>query len=60
MLELLRKEDFGKDTKVILLTNLEPNSQIIERVIIDKPYYYFVKSDIKFADLLNKVNEVLA
>ena len=60
MLDLLRKEEAGKRTKVIMLTNLEPDDRIINKVVSDQPLYYFVKSDIQFNDLLKKIEDVLA
>lgn len=60
MLNLLRKEEAGKKAKVIILTNLEPDDKIIEEVVNDQPSYYFVKSDIQFNDLLEKIKELLA
>ena len=60
MLDLLRKQEKDTKTKVILLTNLEPDDKIIEEVIKDQPSYYFVKSDIQFNDLLDKIKELLA
>ena len=60
MLNLLRKEEHDKKTKVIVLTNLEPNDNILEDVLKDQPTYYFVKSDIQFNDLLEKIKELLA
>ena len=60
MLNLLRKGETGKKTKVIMLTNLEPDDKIIEEVIRDQPAYYFVKSDIQFNELLEKIEELLA
>lgn len=59
MLDLLRKEEAGKETKVIILTNLEPDNKIIANVVSDEPSYYFVKSDIQFNELLDKVKELL-
>ncbi len=60
MLNLLRKEEVGKKTKVIMLTNLEPDDKIIGGVVGDQPSYYFVKSDIQFNELLEKIKELLA
>jgi len=60
MLEQLRADKEGKDMKVILLTNLELDNQIMERVLNLKPLYFFVKSDIALAALLAKVEEELA
>lgn len=59
MLDLLRKDEAGKTVKVILLTNLEPDDKILKKVIEDLPLYYFVKSNIQFNDLLNKIKEIL-
>lgn len=60
MLDLLRKEKWGNKMKVIMLTNLEPDDKIIREVVTTEPSYYFVKSDIKLADLLAKIKELLA
>ena len=60
MLDLLRKEETGKKTKVIILTNIEPDEKIIKEVVQDQPSYYFVKSDIQFDDLLEKIQELLS
>jgi len=59
MLDALRKQESGKKTKVIMLTNLEPDDKIIGKVVSDQPSYYFVKSDIQFNDLLEKIKDLL-
>lgn len=59
MLNELRKHKTGNKTKVIILTNLEPDNKIIGKVVSGLPSYYFVKSDIKFNDLLEKIKELL-
>jgi len=59
MLKLLRKEEAGKKAKVIMLTNLDPDDKILEEVVADQPAYYFVKSDIQFNYLLDKIKELL-
>ena len=60
MLGELRKDAYGKNAKVILLTNLEVSDKILKQVVKDQPVYYFVKSDVKLNDLLSKINELLA
>ena len=60
MLDLLRKQELGNKTKVIMLTNLEPDDKIIGKIMTGQPAYYFVKSDIQFNDLLEKIQELLA
>ena len=59
MLSLLRKEEIDKKTKVIMLTNLEPEDKILAGVVKDQPTYYFVKSDIQFDKLLDKIKKLL-
>lgn len=59
MLSLLRKEETGKKTKVIMLTNMEPEDNILKGVIADQPLYYFVKSDIEYNSLLKKIEELI-
>ncbi len=58
MLDEVRKFEGTTDTKVIMLTNLEPNDQIISEIVIEQPAYYFVKSDINISDLLKKIKEL--
>ncbi|MCR4326941.1 MAG: response regulator [Candidatus Roizmanbacteria bacterium] len=60
MLNQLRKEEVGKKTQIIVLTNLEPDDKIIAEIVSSKPSYYFVKSDIQFDELLDKIKELLA
>jgi CheY-like chemotaxis protein len=59
MLGLLRQDEVVKTTKVIMLTNLEPDDKIIGKVVEDQPSYYFVKSDTKLEDLTEKIKELL-
>lgn len=60
MLEQLRNDDKGKSMKVILLTNIGLDDQIMERALNTKPLYYFVKSDITMAALVAKVEDEFA
>jgi DNA-binding response OmpR family regulator len=59
MLEELRKTREGKNMNVIILTNLELESALMQRTLATKPLYYFVKSDITLAALIAKVDEEL-
>lgn len=60
MLETLRKDKYGKSMNVIILTNLELDSQVMERVLNAKPLFYFVKSDITPSVLVAKIDEEFA
>ncbi|MGA3292188.1 MAG: response regulator [Candidatus Microgenomates bacterium] len=61
MFRKLRTEnEWGKAVKVIILTNLNSDSdQIINDVTVLEPSYYLVKADWKLEDLVIKVKEVL-
>lgn len=59
MLGLLRQDESGKTTKVIMLTNLEPDDKIIGEVVKDQPTYYFIKSDTQLENLTGKIRELL-
>jgi DNA-binding response OmpR family regulator len=54
----LRKDTYGNSAKVIILTNLDPDDKILRAVLVDKPSYYFMKSDIKLAELIEKIKEI--
>lgn len=59
MLEELRKDEFGKGVKVIVLTNIEPDPAITQKIISSKPICYLIKSDTKLEDLIKKIKELL-
>ena len=59
MLRELRKDAYGRQAKVILLTNLEANDKVVMQVTRDLPTYYFVKSDVALYDLLDKVRDLV-
>lgn len=58
MLKKLREDAWGKDTKVILLTNLIDNNQVA-RAVKEGAYDYLVKSDWKMKDVISKIRERL-
>ncbi|HET7099389.1 MAG TPA: response regulator [Patescibacteria group bacterium] len=58
MLTKLRKSNYGKTANVIILTNLEPDDEILRSVLEDQPTYYLMKSDIHITDLINKINKL--
>lgn len=60
MLKLLRQDPWGKDAKVIILTNLDPIDTILQGVVRDHPTYYLVKANTKFDEVLEKIREVTA
>lgn len=59
VLDELRKDKWGKDAKVIVLTNLEPDKEILAQVLVNKPALYLVKSNIKLSELKEKILNIL-
>lgn len=58
MLRDLRKDPWGKNVPVILLTNLSEAEKVAES-LSQGVYYYLVKSDWKLEDIVKKVKEKL-
>ena len=60
MLETLRKDVWGHDVPVIILTNLNPEQDATIRSILDqKPAFYLIKSNVTLEAIATKVKEVL-
>ncbi|MBA4319224.1 MAG: response regulator [Flavobacterium sp.] len=58
MLKKLREDVWGKNTIVVLLTNLSDNERVAE-AIAQGAYDYFVKSDWKIKNIVAKIDEKL-
>ncbi|TSC95257.1 MAG: response regulator receiver modulated diguanylate cyclase [Parcubacteria group bacterium Licking1014_1] len=58
MLKKLREDAWGKDAKVIMLTNLSDNKDVAE-AIEQGSYDYLVKSDWKIEDAVAKIRDRL-
>lgn len=60
MMKKLRQYNiWGRKVPIILLTNLSANDKIIQRIVEDQPSYYFVKSDWKIPNVIEKIREML-
>lgn len=57
---LRRNEEYGKNAKVIILTNYDSNDKILENVTENLPVYYLVKANTPLEDLLDKIKEALS
>ncbi len=54
MLKKLREDEYGKDVKVIILTNLDDQAKIAEAVE-NKVYDYMIKTNWNISDVLKKI-----
>jgi len=58
MLEKLRQDSWGKDVRVIMLTNLSGTEKIAD-AMMHNSFEYIVKTDTTIEDLVNKIKESL-
>lgn len=54
----LRKDEWGKNAKVVVLTNISDMDKIQE-ALENGIYEYFIKSDTKIEGIIEKVKEIL-
>lgn len=57
--KLRQHEEYGKDAKVIILTNLDADDKLVSDVVETQPTYYLIKSDVNIDGISEKVKEVL-
>ena len=56
----LRQDEWGKDAKVIVLSNVDMDSTLVEGVHLLNPSGYYVKSDWKLDEIIKKTSELLS
>lgn len=59
MLKELRKDEWGKNAKAIILTNFDTTDQMLKDVAMAEPSYYLLKSNWRIEDVILKTKEVL-
>lgn len=61
MLEKLRENDWGKSVPVIMLTNVSADTnETLEAIVKTQPAYYFVKSNTKLEEIVEKINDIVS
>lgn len=55
----LKRDPWGKDVPVIILTNLEPDDDVLNACVGQEPKYYLIKANSRLDEIKDKVNEVL-
>jgi len=58
MMHQLRNDGEGRDTPIIIYTNLVPDDSILKGVSEDKPAYYFSKTTHSVPDVILKIREI--
>jgi CheY-like chemotaxis protein len=59
MMHRLRKDPWGKNASIIILTNYDTNDDQLSQISIDHPSYYLIKSNTPLDMILEKIQEVL-
>lgn len=59
IMEELRKSDWGKNVPLIILTNVNPDDEILQTIMKNKPTYYLVKPEVKLEDIVEKIKNIL-
>ncbi len=59
MMAKLRRDEWGKQVPIIILTNLNPDDTTLNEIMASGPSYYFIKSKWKLEDLIAKVKKEL-
>lgn len=60
VMKMLRADEWGNKVPVIVLTNLEADSERVREITRGEPAYYLVKLNYTIADVVAKIKEVLA
>jgi DNA-binding response OmpR family regulator len=60
MMQELRRDEWGKNVPIIILTNLNPDDKTLNEILASGPAYYFIKSKWKLEDLVGKVKKELS
>ncbi len=59
MLEELRKDEWGKNVPVIILTIIDPDDRMLQQVLDLKPVYYLLKVNTTPQEISNKIKDIL-
>ncbi len=57
--ELRQADETTKDIKVILITNLTPDDEIMKGILESEPSYFILKPNLPIAGVIQKVKEAL-
>lgn len=60
MMNSLRQDEWGKTVPIIVLTNVSADTdETLQAIVKNQPAYYFVKSNIKLEEIVEKIKEIL-
>jgi two-component system response regulator VicR len=56
----LRKDSWGNSVPIILLTQIEPDDEMLQEIVEGRPTYYLVKSKFSLDEVVEKVKDRLS
>lgn len=59
VIEKIRQTNVGKTLPIIILTNINPDDEILEKITENKPAYYLTKPEVTLDDIVEKIKNVL-
>lgn len=59
VIEKIRQSDKGKNLPLVILTNINPDDEILQRIMENKPAYYLIKPEVTLDDIVKKVKTIL-
>lgn len=59
VLHQLRADSWGKNVPVVILTVLDADEKMLNEIMVYHPAHYFIKSEWRLEDVLEKVKELL-
>lgn len=60
MIQNIRKDAWGSKVPVIILTNVNPETNhILQSIIKSEPAYYLIKANVSLQEIVEKVNSIL-
>jgi CheY-like chemotaxis protein len=59
VIEKIRQSDKGKTLPLIILTNINPDDEILQKIMENKPAYYLIKPEVTLDDITEKIKNVL-
>jgi len=60
VLHQLRDDPWGENVPVIILTVLDADEKMLNEIMVYHPAHYFIKSEWRLEDVIEKVNELLS
>lgn len=59
VIQEIRKNDWGKSIPFLVLTNLNPDDEIMQNINLNKPADYLIKPEATLGDILEKVKSLI-